>query len=52
MTPLIEVIQQCKRVSDFGIDADPGLLLNPTTKARTAARESTKLLGLTMTNKG
>jgi hypothetical protein len=52
MTPLNEVIRQCKRVSDFGIHADPGLLLNPATKARTAAWESMKLLGLTRTNKG
>ena len=52
LTPLNEVIRQCKRVSDFGIHADPGLLLNPATKARTAAWESMKLLGLTRTNKG
>jgi len=52
MTHLNEVIRQCKRVSDFGIHADPGLLLNPATKARTAAWESMKLLGLTRTNKG
>ena len=52
MTSLNEVIRQCKRVSDFGIHADPGLLLNPATKARTAAWESMKLLGLTRTNKG
>jgi len=45
--PLNEVIRQCNRVSDFGIHADPGLLLNPATKARTAAWESMKLLGLT-----
>ena len=52
VTPLNEVIRQCNRVSDFGIHADPGLLLNPATKARAAARESMKLLGLTRTNKG
>ena len=52
MTSLNEVIRQCKRVSDFGIHADPGLLLNPATKARTAAWESMKLLGLTRMNKG
>jgi hypothetical protein len=52
MTPLNEVIRQCKRVSDFGIHADPGQLLNPATKARAAAWESMKLLGLTRTNKG
>jgi len=52
MTPLNEVIRQCSRVSEIGIHADPGQLLNPATKARTAARESMKLLGLTRTNKG
>ena len=52
MTSLNEVIRQCKRVSDFGIHADPGLLLNPATKARAAAWESMKSLGLTRTNKG
>lgn len=51
-TSLNEVIRQCNRVSDFGIHADPGLLLNPATKARAAAWESMKLLGLTRTNKG
>jgi hypothetical protein len=51
MTPLNEVIRQCRRVSDIGIHADPGLLLNPATKARAAARESMKSLGLTRTNK-
>jgi hypothetical protein len=39
-------------VSDIGIHADPGQLLNPATKARAAAQESMKLLGLTRTNKG
>lgn len=52
MTPLNEVIRQCNRVSDIGIHADPGQLLNPATKARAAAQESMKLLGLTRTNKG
>jgi hypothetical protein len=51
MTPLNEVIRQCSRVSDIGIHADPGVLLNPALKARAAARESVKLLGLTRTNK-
>ena len=49
---LNEVIRHCNRVSDIGIHADPGLLLNPATKARTAAKESMKLLGLTKANKG
>ncbi len=44
---LNEVIRQCSRVSDIGIHADPGQLLNPATKARTAAQQSMKLLGLT-----
>ena len=51
MTPLDEVIRQCSRVSDIGIHADPGLLLNPALKARAAALESMKLLGLNRTNK-
>ena len=51
-TSLNEVIRQCNRVSDIGIHADPGMLLNPAIKARTAARESVKLLGLTGMNKG
>ena len=42
---LNEVIQQCKRVSEIGAHADPGLLLNPAIKARSAARESVKSLG-------
>jgi len=52
MTSLNEVIRQCSRVSGMGIHADPGQLLNPATKARAAARESLKSLGLTRTNKG
>jgi hypothetical protein len=51
-TTLNEVIRQCKRVSDIGIHADPGQLLNPATKARAAAQESIKLLGSTKANKG
>ena len=52
MTPLNEVIRQCNRVSEFGIHSDPGLRLNPATKARAAVWESMKSLGLTRTNKG
>ncbi len=48
---LNEVIQQCKRVSEIGPHADPGLLLNPAVKARAAARESIKSLGLMKTGK-
>jgi hypothetical protein len=51
-TSLNEVIRQCNRVSDIGIHADPGQLLNPATKARAAAQQSIKLLGLTKMNKG
>ena len=51
-TSLNEVIRQCSRVSEIGIHADPGQLLNPATKARTAAKESMKLLGLTRAKKG
>jgi hypothetical protein len=38
VVPLNEVIRQCKRVSEIGDQADPGMLLNPAIKARTAAR--------------
>jgi hypothetical protein len=48
---LNEVIKQCRRVSEIGIYADPGQLLNPATKARAAAQESVKLLGLTKAKK-
>ncbi len=51
-TSLNEVIRHCNRVSEIGIHADPGQLLNPATKARAAAQQSIKLLGLTRTNKG
>lgn len=43
---LNEVMLQCKRVSEIGPHADPGLLLNPAIKARSAARASVKSLGL------
>lgn len=43
---LNEVIHQCKKVAEIGEHADPGRLLNPAIKARTAARESVKSLGL------
>lgn len=45
-TSLHEVIKQCARVSERGVHADPGVLLNPAIKARTAARDSVKALGL------
>ncbi len=44
--PLNQVIEQCRRVSHFGVHADPGLLLNPAIKARSAARDSIESLGL------
>ncbi|MBX9659243.1 MAG: hypothetical protein K2X00_11800 [Nitrospiraceae bacterium] len=50
LAPLTELIHQCKRVSDTGIHADPGQLLNPASKARAAARTSIKALGLAKTN--
>ena len=43
---LNDVIRHCKRVAEIGIHADPGVLLNPAIKARTAARASVKALGL------
>jgi hypothetical protein len=43
---LTDVIRHCKRVAEIGIHADPGVLLNPAVKARTAARASVKVLGL------
>jgi hypothetical protein len=52
VTSLNEVIRQCRRVSEIGVHADPGQLLNPATKARAAAQESMKSLGLTRANKG
>lgn len=51
-TALDEVIRQCRRVSEIGIHADPGLLLNPAIKARAAARDSIKALGLSKSRKG
>ena len=52
VTSLNEVIRQCRRVSEIGVHADPGQLLNPATKARAAAQESMKSLRLTRANKG
>ncbi len=51
MASLNEVVRHCRRVSEIGRHADPGLLLNPAIKARAAARESIKSLGLVKTNK-
>jgi hypothetical protein len=49
---LNDVIQHCKRVSEMGVHSDPGLLLNPAIKARYAARESVKILGLQQAKRG
>lgn len=49
---LDEVVRQCRRVSERGIHADPGALLNPAIKARAAARDSLKALGLSRVNRG
>lgn len=46
--PLSEVVCQCKRVTAIGVHADPGQLLNPASKAKAAARESMKALGLSL----
>lgn len=43
-TSLDEVIKQCRRVSERGVHADPGVLLNPAIKARAAARVAVKHL--------
>ncbi|CUS33303.1 hypothetical protein [Candidatus Nitrospira nitrificans] len=43
---LNDVIRHCKRVAEIGVHADPGVLLNPAIKARTAAYASVKALGL------
>ena len=50
-TALDEVIRQCRRVSERGVHADPGALLNPAIKARAAARDSIKALGLSRVNR-
>lgn len=43
---LNDVVRYCKRVSEIGVHADPGVLLNPAIKARTAARVAVKSLRL------
>ena len=43
---LNDVIRHCKRVAEIGSHVDPGVLLNPAVKARTASRASVKALGL------
>lgn len=52
MISLNEVITQCRRVSVIGTHADPGVLLNPALKARSAAQQSIRSIGLIGTNKG
>ena len=44
---LNDVVRHCKRVSEIGVHADPGVLLGPAIKARSAARSAVKTLGLT-----
>jgi hypothetical protein len=51
-TSLNEVIKHCRRVSEIGVHADPGVLLNPALKARSAAQQSMHSIGLIGTNKG
>jgi len=41
---LQEAIRQCQRVATFGGNVDPGVTLNPATKARAAARQAAKHL--------
>ena len=41
-THLQEAIRQCQRVAKFGDKVDPGVTLNPGTKARAAVREAAK----------
>lgn len=41
---LREAIRQCQRVATFGAKVDPGVTLNPATKARAAARIAAKHL--------
>ena len=43
---LNDVVRHCKRVSEIGVHADPGVLLGPAIKARAAARSAVKTLGL------
>jgi len=43
---LNDVVRYCKKVSDIGVHADPGVLLAPAIKARAAARTAVKTLGL------
>jgi hypothetical protein len=46
ISSLHDVIKHCKRVAEIGIHADPGVLLGPAIKARAAARNAVKVLGL------
>jgi len=50
-TALDDVVRQCRRVSERDVHTDPGTLLNPAIKARAAARDSIKALGLTRVNR-
>lgn len=44
VTPLKDTIRYCDRVAQLGSNVDPGVTLNPATKARAAAREAVKHL--------
>jgi len=44
VTPLKDTIRYCDRVAQLGSKVDPGVTLNPATKARAAAREAVKHL--------
>lgn len=44
--PLKETIRYCDKVAQLGDRVDPGVSLNPATKARAAAREAAKHLAL------
>lgn len=42
MVPLQEAIRYCQKVASIGDKVDPGVTLNPATKARAAVREAAK----------
>ncbi len=46
----LAVVRHFRRVSDRGVNADPGQLLNPASKASAAARAAIKAMGLAKTN--
>lgn len=44
VAPLKDAIRHCDRVAQLGEKVDPGVTLNPATKARSAAREAVRHL--------